>query len=260
MRITVIGSGNVATHLGAAFKNAGHTIVQVYSRDMQNAALLAYHIKAEAIDNLAHINADTGLFVISIKDDAVGEIAKQLAKYNKTIVHTSGATSLGALLQYTQKAGVFYPLQTFSKTQEVNFNTVPLCIEGVDEQITAQLEELAQTVSRSVHRVDSEKRKILHLAAVFACNFPNYLYYAAGSILQQNDLDFNMLRPLILETAEKVQEHLPLDVQTGPAVRNDEKTMAAHLELLQDNPDLQQVYTQLSQLIIKMDNERHGRV
>ena len=121
------------------------------------------------------------------------------------------------------------------------------------------MEELAQTVSRSVHRVDSEKRKILHLAAVFACNFPNYLYYAAGAILQQNDLDFNMLRPLILETAEKVQVHLPLDVQTGPAVRNDEKTMAAHLELLQDNPDLQQVYTQLSQLIIKMDNERHGR-
>ena len=253
MRITIIGSGNVATHLGAAFRNAGHAIVQVYSRDIQNAAMLAYHIKAEAIDDLEHINANTDLFIIAIKDDAISDIANELSKYNNLVVHTSGATSLEVLQNLTAKAGVFYPLQTFSKTKEVNFNTVPLCIEGANEQITKQLEELAQTVSQNVYRVDSERRKILHLAAVFACNFPNYLYYAAGSILKQHDLDFNMLRPLIMETAEKVQEHSPKNVQTGPAIRNDQKTMTGHLKLLQDNADLQQVYTLLSQLIIKMD-------
>lgn len=253
MRITIIGSGNVATHLGAAFRNAGHVIVQVYSRDMQNAALLAYHIKAEAIDDLQHINADTDLFIIAVKDDVIGDIAKELDKFDKPVAHTSGATSVAVLTQYTAKAGVFYPLQTFSKTKEVNFNTVPLCIEGANEQITRQLEGLAQTMSQSVYRIDSEKRKILHLAAVFACNFPNYLYYAAGSILDKHSLDFNMLRPLIIETAEKVQEHLPQNVQTGPASRNDEKTMAEHLKLLQDNAGLQHVYTLLSQMIIKMD-------
>jgi predicted short-subunit dehydrogenase-like oxidoreductase (DUF2520 family) len=260
MRITLIGSGNVATHLAAAFKNAGHAIAQVYSRDMQNASLLAYHVRAEAIGNLDAINPETDLFIIAVKDDAIGDIAKSLAKHNKLIVHTSGATSLQLLLDYTGNAGVFYPLQTFSKTKEVDFKTVPLCVEGADENITARLEVLAKTISRNVYRVNSDKRKILHLAAVFACNFPNYLYYAAGMLLQQHDLDFNMLRPLILETAEKVQEHLPADVQTGPAIRNDEKTMTAHLQLLLDNPELQQLYSLLSQLIIKMDNDGYGRV
>ncbi|MFB9841584.1 Rossmann-like and DUF2520 domain-containing protein [Mucilaginibacter ginsenosidivorans] len=253
MRITIIGSGNVATHLGAAFKNAGHHIVQVYSRDIQNASILAYHIRAEAINELAEINPDTDLFIISVKDDAIGGLAKELGKYGKLIAHTSGATSLDELSQFTTKAGVFYPLQTFSKTKEVNFNTVPLCIEGTDEQTTRLLEELALSISQNVYRVDSEKRKILHLAAVFACNFPNYLYYAAGSILDKHGLDFNMLRPLILETAEKMMDHLPQNVQTGPAVRNDEKTMAGHMKLLGNSADLQQVYALLSQLIIKMD-------
>jgi predicted short-subunit dehydrogenase-like oxidoreductase (DUF2520 family) len=260
MRITLIGSGNVATHLAAAFKNAGHSIVQVYSRDMQNASMLAYHVRAEAIDNLDAINPETDLFIIAVNDDSIGDIAQNLVKYNKRIAHTSGATPLTMLKEYTANAGVFYPLQTFSKTKEVDFRTVPLCIEGADEQITTELEDLARTVSNNVYRVDSEKRKILHLAAVFACNFPNYLYYAAGKLLQQHNLDFNMLRPLILETAEKVQEHLPADVQTGPAIRNDEKTMAAHLQLLQDDPELELLYTELSQLIIKMDNRGYAGV
>jgi len=254
MRITIIGSGNVATHLAAAFKNAGHAIVQVYSRDIQNASILAYHVKAEAIDNLKQINLETDLFVIAVKDDAIEAIAAELAKYKKLIVHTSGATDLQTLQKHTQNAGVFYPLQTFSKTRELNFNTVPLCIEGANEQITSILNELAFTVSENVYRVSSEQRKTLHLAAVFANNFPNYLYHISQQLLTEKQLSFDLLRPLILETAEKVQEHLPAGVQTGPAVRNDEKTMASHLEQLYENPDLQEIYKLLSQGIIKMDN------
>ncbi|HVS90785.1 MAG TPA: Rossmann-like and DUF2520 domain-containing protein [Mucilaginibacter sp.] len=260
MRITIIGSGNVATHLAAAFKNAGHNIVQVYSRDMQHAAILAYHVKAEPIDNLDSINHATDIFIVSINDDAIGGIAQKLAKYDAVIAHTSGATLLQDIMAYTDKAGVFYPLQTFSKTRELDFRAVPLCIEGATQEITARLIELGQTVSNHVYRVDSGQRKILHVAAVFACNFPNYLYYAAGQLLQQHNLDFNMLRPLILETAEKVQEYLPVNVQTGPAIRNDEKTIAAHLQLLQDNPELQDLYRQISQLIIKMDKGGHAGV
>ncbi|HTD98856.1 MAG TPA: Rossmann-like and DUF2520 domain-containing protein [Mucilaginibacter sp.] len=254
MRITIIGSGNVATHLAAAFKNAGHSIVQVYSRDIQHASLLAYHVRANAIDTLGHIDPETDLFVIAVKDDAIESIAAELAKYNKLIVHTSGATPLQALLNHTKNAGVFYPLQTFSKAKEVNFNTVPLCIEGADDQIASQLNELAYTITQNVYRITSAERKTLHLAAVFACNFPNYLYYISQQLLADKQLPFDLLRPLILETAQKVQELLPAAVQTGPAVRNDEKTMTAHLQLLQENPGLQELYRTLSQGIIKMDN------
>jgi len=253
MRITLIGSGNVATHLGAAFKNAGHRIVQVYSRSTQNAALLAYHIGAEAIDDLNNIDASTDIFIVSVSDDAIPHIAQELAKHNKLIAHTSGATDLYNILAFTDHAGVLYPLQTFSKTKEVNFLTVPLCIEGNNEIITKTLKELAQTISNNVYEIDSTQRKTLHLAAVFACNFPNYLYHVAQEILADQRIDFNLIRPLILETAEKVQTNLPANVQTGPAIRNDQKTMDAHLALLQYEPAWEQLYKLLSQGIIKKD-------
>jgi predicted short-subunit dehydrogenase-like oxidoreductase (DUF2520 family) len=251
MRITIIGSGNVATHLAAAFKNAGHRIAQVYSRDMQNAALLAYHVGAEPIDDLNQIDAETDIFIISVKDDVIASIAKVLSKHQKLIVHTSGATDLSSLLAFTSNAGVFYPLQTLSKNKEVDFFTVPLCIEGADETITRELEHLAQTISNHVYRVNSEQRKILHLAAVFACNFPNYLYSIAQQLLVKHNMEFELLRPLILETAQKVQNHLPAEVQTGPAIRKDENTMAIHLQMLNDEPELKKLYEVLSQTIIK---------
>ncbi|RZA03238.1 MAG: DUF2520 domain-containing protein [Sphingobacteriaceae bacterium] len=258
MRITLVGSGNVATHLAAAFKNVGHTIVQVYSRTLQNAALLAYHVKAEAIDDLKAISTDTDLFIIAIKDDAIGPLAEQLAVHQKLIVHTSGATDLYSLLAFSDNVGVFYPLQTFSKTKEVDFRNVPLCIEAKDEAIVNTLEQLAQTISNKVYRVDSEKRKALHLAAVFACNFPNYLYNIAQQIIAKQGIDFELLRPLIQETAEKVQSADPTTVQTGPAIRNDEITMAMHRQLLDGEPELQQLYILLSQGIIKMGDTQRG--
>lgn len=258
MRITIIGSGNVATHMGAAFKNAGHQIIQVYSRDMQNAALLAYHIGAEAIDHLDWINPETDLFIISVKDDAIIPMAQTLAKYQKLIVHTSGSTDLGALLAVNPKAGVLYPLQTLSRIREIDFNTVPLCIEGADDDITLLLEQLTQTISKNVYRVNSDQRRVLHLAAVFACNFPNYLYGVARDLLEKQNMEFDMLRPLILETAQKVQSHLPQEVQTGPAERNDQSTMAAHLQILHNEPQLQELYNLLSQAIIKKDNGGAG--
>jgi len=257
MRITMIGSGNVATHLAAAFKNAGHYIAQVYSRDMHHAALLAYHVGAEAIDDLQKVNPETDLLVISVKDDAIIPIAKDLARYQKLTVHTSGATDIEALSAIIANAGVFYPLQTLSKNKEVDFKTVPLCIEGANEEIALQLDQLAQTISHKVYRINSVQRKTLHLAAVFACNFPNYLYDVARQLLEKQQMEFEMLRPLILETAQKVQDHLPAEVQTGPAIRNDQSTMGAHLQMLDDKPALKTIYTLLSQQIITNDNAGH---
>jgi predicted short-subunit dehydrogenase-like oxidoreductase (DUF2520 family) len=257
MRITLIGSGNVATHLGAALKNAGHQIVQVYSRNAQHAALLAYHIKAEPTDDLQQITADADLFMISVSDDAIDELAAMLAVHGKPIVHTSGATALQVLLKYTDQAGVFYPLQTFSKSKEVDFRQVPMCIEAAYEDLTIELRQLAQTISNNVSLVNSAQRKVLHLAAVFACNFPNYLYHAAQQLLARHNLNFDLLRPLIAETAQKVEHQIPADVQTGPAVRGDNKTMTTHLGMLQTEPQLKEIYTVLSQAIIKMAEGKH---
>lgn len=253
MRITIIGSGNVATHFGAALKNAGHKIVQVYSPNMHNAALLAYHIGAQGIDDMQHITADVDMFLISVKDDAIEEVARQLSSHQKLTVHTSGATPLLAISKHNHLAGVLYPLQTFSKVREVDFKQVPLCIEAVDAKVLDILHTLASTLSGNVYDVDTNGRKILHLAAVFACNFPNNLYAIAQQLLAAHHLDFNLLRPLILETAQKVQHSFPAEVQTGPAVRNDKKTMDAHMALLQNNAEVQQLYSLLSQSIIKMD-------
>jgi len=258
MRITLIGSGNVATHLAAALKNAGHRIVQVYSRDAQHAAMLAYHVGAEAIDNLSVISPDTDMFIISVKDDAIIEMVKALAGYQKLIVHTSGSTNLNDMLVFTDNAGVLYPLQTFSKTKEVDFWTVPLCIEAANAHIKTDLEQLAATISNNIYHVNSADRKILHLAAVFACNFPNYLYTVAQQLLARHQMNFDMLKPLILETAQKAQTQLPANVQTGPAVRNDVVTMDAHLQMLKNEPYLQEIYTLLSQGIIKNNNGGYG--
>ena len=181
-----------------------------------------------------------------------------LALHGKLILHTSGSTALQLLQKYTGKAGVFYPLQTFSKTKELNFRAVPICIEGASPDITKQVKELAQSISNNVYEVSSEQRRILHLAAVFACNFPNYLYGIAQTLLANHQLDFNLLRPLITETAEKVQEQLPADAQTGPAVRNDVSTMSKHLEMLANEPVMKDIYELLSQGIIKMDKGLTG--
>nr|WP_243749169.1 Rossmann-like and DUF2520 domain-containing protein [Mucilaginibacter agri] len=248
----MIGSGNVSTHLSAALKNAGHRIMQVYSPNIGHASLLAYHVSAEPTDDISTINAETDLYIIAVKDDAIEGIARQLAVHGKFIVHTSGATSLDVLKSVTPLAGVFYPLQTFSKDKELDFRSVPLCIEGATEVITSQLVELGQTISNNIYRVDSEQRKILHLSAVFACNFPNYLYHVAQNLLAEHQLDFNLLRPLIMETAEKVQHRFPASVQTGPAVRNDQQTMAAHLQLLDNDVFLQKLYQLLSEGVTKM--------
>ena len=252
MRITVIGSGNVATHLAAAFKNAGHRITQVYSRNLQHAALLAYHVGAEAVDQLDSIHAETDLLLIAVKDDAITDVAEQVKNLNIPIVHTSGAVSLTDLSVVVCSAGVFYPLQTFSKSRETDFRQVPVCIEADTPALAETLTQLAQTVSNHVYQVSSEQRKMLHLSAVFACNFPNYLYHVAQQLMAQQGLNFDMLRPLIAETAAKVQNSLPAQVQTGPAIRQDEGTMAAHLQLLHEQPQLQQLYKLLSQGIIKM--------
>ncbi|MEJ7558773.1 MAG: Rossmann-like and DUF2520 domain-containing protein [Pedobacter sp.] len=249
MRVVLVGSGNVASHMARAFKASGHTVLQVWSATFEHAAVLAEAVDAEPIHGLSDISEEADLIMISVKDDAISHLVSQLVS-NAIVVHTSGATDIAALSHF-KRHGVLYPLQTFSKSKALDFTRVPLCIEANNEETLTLLKDLSESLSSAVYSVDSAKRKILHLAATFACNFVNQLYALSNDLLAQHHLDFDLLRPLIAETAEKVQYILPIEAQTGPAVRNDKKTLQAHLELLESQPELKNIYQTLSDSIKK---------
>lgn len=250
MKVVCIGSGNVATHFSNAFKASGAELIQVWSKNPAHAATLANQVGATPVSDFQQIDRTADLYVIAVKDDAIPEVIAALADVNGLVVHTSGATSL-EVFSGISNYGVLYPLQTFSKEKALDFNQVPLFLEAVSEEVLTKLKSIALQLSPRVYEVDSEKRKILHLSAVFACNFVNHLYGLGQQILEKNGLDFEMLRPLIMETAQKVQDAFPVDVQTGPAVRNDEQTILRHKELLTDLPELQEIYETLSKSIKK---------
>lgn len=251
IKVSIIGSGNVATHLGKALKNSGATVLHIWSRNFENAQALAQTVGATAVKSVENIADDlSDLAIISVKDDAIPEVASALTGRKGLVVHTSGAASLSDLSPL-QNHGVFYPLQTFSKHKELDFRQVPICLEANNEINLQQLKLVAAALSEKVYIVPTEQRKILHLAAVFACNFPNYLFDVAQQLLAEHQLSFDIIRPLIAETANKAQTALPKDVQTGPAVRNDEQTMAKHKNLLQKKPDWVNIYQLLSEQIKK---------
>lgn len=250
MKVVFIGSGNVATHMAKAFSLAGYSVVEVWSPNFDNADLLANAVGAKPIASIAHIDQSADLYIIAVKDEAIAGVVQELTEVNGLVVHTSGTTSI-EVLSSLKKYGVLYPLQTFSKSKALDFKRVPLCIEASDEETLQALKVIAGSISEQVFLIESAKRKVLHLSAVFACNFANHLYTIGQELLQHHDLDFAMLRPLILETAEKVQTNLPQHVQTGPAIRNDETTIAAHLELLRNNEEWGNIYQTLSKSIKK---------
>ena len=247
--ITIIGSGNVATHLGKALLNIGCSINQVYSPNKDNAFDLANELNAMPCNDMKFITDESEVYIICIKDDFIAEIAQQLLFNNKIVVHTSGSIVLDVLNQF-DNYGIFYPLQTFSKDTAVNISDVPFCIEANNESTKNQLLTLAKTLSSKVYEINSEQRKKIHVAAVFACNFSNYLYSISEDILKENNMDLELLKPLILETAKKIQTNSPKDVQTGPAKRNDQEVIENHIKLLGNNPAYQEIYKLMTQAII----------
>ena len=248
MKVVCIGAGNVATHLSNSLQSAGAHIIQVYSHTQANATALACVLGAEPIHTLSALGRSADLYVISVKDDAITTVAAALSGVEGLVIHTSGATPL-SVLSGLKRYGVLYPLQTFSKSREIAFAGVPLCLEANDAASMGDLKEVAALLGPMVYEVNSEDRRALHLAAVFACNFTNHLYHLGARILQERDMDFEMLRPLIQETANKVQLALPLDMQTGPAVRDDQETMKRHLKELHHLPELAALYEILSKSI-----------
>ncbi len=248
----IIGSGNVATHLGRAFTAAGIKIVQVYSRRLNHAQRLAEELKCEATDNTEQLSSDASFYIIAVTDDAIEELAYAFPHPQKMLLHTSGSTNVDVLKAGSSNYGVFYPLQTFSRDVKLDFSNVPICLEASDEALKGPLNELAGRLSNKAAWVSSDKRRSLHLAAVFACNFVNHMYACADNLLEGKDMEFELMRPLIMETARKVMLARPGEVQTGPAKRGNKKVLKEHARMLQNKPGLQKMYNFISESIMKM--------
>lgn len=245
IRITLIGSGNVAQHLIKTFaKSELVEIVQVFSRKKETLASL---IEFDKIVNDFEDLKEADLYIIAVSDKAIADVSKQLPFQNRIVVHTSGAASLDVLDSKNRK-GVFYPLQTFSKNAAIDFSTVPLCLEAENTFDFRVLETVGKSISNAVFAINSDQRKALHVAAVFVNNFTNHLYQIGQEICEEHQVPFEVLKPLIKETAEKINSLDPIDAQTGPAKRHDFNTIEAHLDYL-TNENQKNIYKILTQSI-----------
>jgi predicted short-subunit dehydrogenase-like oxidoreductase (DUF2520 family) len=249
VKVIIIGSGNVAQHLIIAFqknKTVGSEIelVQVFSR--KKKALLHLLDSDKIVTDFSAIVA-ADVYIIAVSDDAIASVSNLLPFKNSLIVHTSGSVPLDSLNNGNRR-GVFYPLQTFTKNKEVNFKNIPICLESENSTDFRLLEKVAQSISNKVFTVNSEQRKALHVAAVFVNNFTNHLYQIGNEICEEHQVPFDILKPLILETAQKIITLSPVAAQTGPAMRKDKKTIEAH-QLFLTNSNQSNIYKILTQSI-----------
>lgn len=251
MKIVLIGAGNVATHLGIALQKAGCLILQVYSRTEESASALAARLSVDYTIVPDEIRRDADLYIVALKDAVLRQLAPVLVKGREQalFVHTAGSMSMDLWKGLIKRYGVLYPMQTFSKQREVDFNTVPFFIEASAPAEVELLRMVAVRLSPKVYEVTSGQRRYLHLAAVFACNFANHMYALSSHILEKQGIPFEVMLPLIDETAGKVHELSPTQAQTGPAVRYDENVISKHLEMLADEESLQELYEKISKSI-----------
>ena len=249
-KIALIGAGNVASHLAPALLKAGLNLCQIYSRTPESARELGKKTGITYTTDIAAIYPDCDIYIFCVKDDALLNLFKRI-RINKEalVLHTSGSLTMKVFEPFIQHYGVLYPLQTFTKRRELDFREIPLCIEANDEEALAVVKKLAGMLSARVEEISSEKRKVLHMAAVFANNFVNHMYGIAGQILDKEGIDFGMLRPLIFETAHKVMVLSPEAAQTGPARRGDETILGMHRNLLKDDYKLLNLYNLMSDSI-----------
>lgn len=257
MDIVFIGAGNLATNLCKALFKNGHNIKQVYSRTIESALTLASIVDANATNEIADIDDNADMYIFAVKDSAVSTLAQQICKHdsNKIYVHTSGSTPIDVFDTHASHFGVIYPLQTFSKERSVDFSAIPCFIEANDVATYDKIKILAESVCDNVLQINSESRRSIHLSAVFACNFTNHCYALAAEVLKEKGIPFDVLLPLIDETANKVHALEPVKAQTGPAIRFDENIISRHLDMLSSNKQLQDIYNIMSMSIHKTANK-----
>jgi len=251
MDVCLIGAGNLATQLGLALTEKGHKVVQIWSRTASSAAELASKLECPYTTEISLIYAGADVYIIAVSDQAIEEVLGMRSWGSALVVHTAGSIPMDILAPYCTNFGVFYPFQTFTAAKTVDFDRIPVCIEASTPQNLEFLSILAHSLSQNIRIVDSVQRQQIHLAAVFVCNFVNHLYSIGEELLLEKGLDFDLLKPLILETADKMVAHSPQSSQTGPAVRNDTNVINKHLAMLADHPDLKNIYALVSERIIQ---------
>lgn len=243
--VVILGAGNVAFHLtNEMLNNKEINLIQVYNRSIKP---INYLSKKTAITTNIKELKEADIYIISISDDSIEKFSSNLKFKNKLVVHTSGSIEMNQLKSNSNK-GVFYPLQTFSKSKKVAFKNIPICIEADNKKNKLLLTTLANLISNKVYSINSKQRKKLHVAAVFVNNFVNYMYKIGHDICIENNIPFEILHPLILETAKKIESLNPEDAQTGPAIRNDVTTIKNHTQLL--DKDTKEIYQLLTNSII----------
>ena len=248
LKITFIGSGNLAWNLSDTLQENGHEIVEIWSKSEENAKLLSSKLNCNIISSLNNLE-NTDLIIISVKDDAILKVLNKIKEFNTPIVHTSGSVGTD-VFKNRENFGVFYPIQSFNKNIDLNFNKTPICIEANNSELEKKLIILAKSISKSVHLLNSKQREQLHIAAVFASNFTNHMMSISEAILNSNKMSFDLLKPLIKNTFEKIKNNPPKDVQTGPAIRQDYLIVEKHLELLKKHDNLKTIYSTISNHII----------
>lgn len=248
MNVTIIGTGNVATVFAKlAFAN-GHNIVEIVGRNEDAAKILADAVSAKSV-YLDNISTVTELIIIAVADNAISDIVIQLKPTNAIVVHTAGSVSINVVANKFDNFGVMYPLQSLRK-EMVEIPEIPLLIEANHADTYNRLEEFCKTLSKTVSSITETERLNLHTAAVIVNNFTNYLYSEAYELCQANKLNFDLLLPLIKETANRVEHKSPLEMQTGPAKRNDKTTIEKHLVLLEKYPSIRKMYAYMTDLIL----------
>lgn len=246
VKITIIGGGNVAHHLIEQVQlTDGLQLVQAWAR---NPYELSMRFPKLTVVSDFSLLEDADVYVLAVSDDAIESVSTHLPFANKLVVHVSGTQPL-TLLSDTNRRGVWYPLQSFSKEKKIDLKEVPFCLETENEVDLEVLKQLTVLLGAKVYELDSEQRKALHVAAVFCNNFVNQMYHLADSICEQHNLPFDILKPLILATAKKVENSKPIEVQTGPAVRNDQNTINNQETFLKDVPQIQKIYNLLTRSI-----------
>ena len=249
--VSILGAGNVATHLFKAFNKAQNVVInQWFNRSLET--IEPYKNQVEIIDDLSKLK-DADVYILAVSDDAIKKLSSKLPFTKRFIVHTSGGMIMHEM-DKKNKRGVLYPLQSFSKDATVDFADVPICIEAESKPNYKLLKELAIALGSKSYKVNSEQRNALHLAAVFVNNFTNQLYRIAHEITEAHGVEFDILKPLIKETAHKINELSPFKAQTGPAKRNDQKTLKKHLDLL-ENEQHKEIY----KLLTKAIQQTHGK-
>ena len=258
MNIVILGSGNVGTLLGTSLWKAGYNIIQVWSRNLEHAKALANLLHTQFTDDIDQVVNSADLYILSISDDAIPAVVSKMKPVSGIITHTSGSTTIDVFHGKFSNYGVFYPFQTFSIGKEIDFKKVPILLEGSETKSLSVLKSVALSISDNVQECNSDQRKVLHIAAVFASNFTNYFYTISQKLLEENGLAFDLIRPLIVETALKVQEIMPGEAQTGPAARNDLSIINSHLKQLESEPELSGIYKLLSAQITASADKNHS--